>query len=147
MKLQISQKAPDFSAIDQVGKRHSLSDYRGQYLLLYFYPKDDTPGCTTEACSFRDSHEDLLKYTNIIGVSSDSVKSHEAFAQKYKLLFPLLSDEEKKIARDYGVDGLIFTNRSSFLIDGDGVIVKIYNNVDPDTHTQNVLRDLQNLHI
>jgi peroxiredoxin Q/BCP len=143
MKLQIGQDAPHFSAQDQVGKPHSLNDYRGQYLLLYFYPKDDTPGCTTEACSFRDGYSELLPFLQIIGVSADSRESHEKFAKKYKLPFPLLADEKKNILKSYGVNGVFFSDRTSFLIDPNGKIAKIYDKVVPEKHTQEVLADMR----
>lgn len=145
MKLALNDTAPEFSAIDQNGETHSLSDYRGQYLLLYFYPKDDTPGCTTEACSFRDGYSELLPHVQIVGLSADSRESHEKFAEKYSLPFPLLSDPEKKILKAYGVNGMFFSERTSFLINPDGKIAKIYEKVDPGTHTQEVLDDIQQL--
>ncbi len=142
MKLQPGSPAPDFRALDQEKNEHSLSDYRGQYLLLYFYPKDDTPGCTAQACGLRDVYGELKKHAALLGVSADSVESHEAFAKKYALPFPLLADPEKNIIQAYGVDGLLFSHRSSFLIDPQGTIAKVYDNVDPDTHADMVLRDI-----
>ena len=102
--LSISSEAPNFSLPDSEGIPHSLSDYKGKKVLLYFYPKDDTPGCTTEACEFRDVYEDLsARGLVILGVSADSVKSHKKFAEKYALPFPLLSDEHKEVSHLYGV--------------------------------------------
>lgn len=146
--------APDFILPDQDGVEHSLSQYRGQSVLLYFYPKDDTPGCTKEACSIRDAfpHFDALNI-KVLGVSIDPPESHKKFAEKYKLPFTLLSDTHKKVVTRYGVwgekkfmgreyDGTI---RSSFLIDPTGTIEKIYTDVKPDKHAEEVLRDLKRL--
>lgn len=142
MQLQIGDNAPEYSLVDQDGKTHSLKDYRGKRVLLYFYPKDDTPGCTREACSFRDNIDKLLGKVIVLGVSGDSVKSHANFANKYALNFPLLADPEKKIIHVYGTDGIIFTKRTSFLISPDGKIEKIYEKVNPDAHVSEVLRDI-----
>ncbi len=131
--LTIGQKAPTFSLLDQHEKTHNLSDYLGKKVLLYFYPKDDTPGCTTEACSFRDNINDLEnRGLVVLGVSADSVKSHKKFADKFDLPFPLLSDETKEVCTAYGVWGFkkimgreyMGITRSSFLIDEKGVIAK-----------------------
>jgi len=150
--LKEEQKAPAFSLSDQEGKMHTLADYAGQWLLLYFYPKDDTPGCTKEACMIRDVWPKFKKLgIQVFGVSVDSQKSHAKFAQKYQLPFTLLSDEEKKVVEAYGVWGkkkfmgreYMGTSRTSFLIDPKGVIAKRYENVKPEQHAQEVLRDLQ----
>jgi len=152
MKLKIGQKAPDFILPDQAGKKHSLKDYKGREVLLYFYPKDDTPGCTTEACTIRDSYSGFQKSKIVVlGVSVDSIKSHEKFASKYKLLFTLLSDEDKKVVKAYGVWGkkkfmgreYMGTNRTSFLIDPQGKISKIYEQVKPALHAGEVLDGVQ----
>lgn len=144
-------KAPDFTLPDQDGAMHSLSDYAGHWVLLYFYPKDDTPGCTKEACSLRDTFPRFQNMdTIILGVSVDSVASHEKFARKYSLPFTLLSDAEKKVVNLYGVWGkkkfmgreYMGTVRSSFLINPRGDIVAIYENVKPDIHAEEVLTDL-----
>lgn len=142
MKLTINTNAPDFSAVDQNGKQHSLKDYKGHYVLLYFYPKDDTPGCTTEACQFRDYFAELKKYAVILGVSADNQKSHLKFAEKFSLPFPLLADDEKKIIGAYGADGLIMPKRTSFLINPEGKIITIYEKVKPNGHAQQVLKDI-----
>jgi peroxiredoxin Q/BCP len=143
--------APDFTLPDQQGNPHTLSSYRGGWVLLYFYPKDDTSGCTTEACSFRDHFDELKKRSVIVlGVSIDSVKSHKNFAAKYELPFSLLADEEKTAVELYGVWGkkkfmgreYMGTRRVSFLIDPKGEIVRIYDPVKPDTHVAEVLADL-----
>lgn len=141
-KLQINSPAPDFTAYDQNGKYHSLKDYHGKWLLLYFYPKDDTPGCTKEACSLRDNFDSLNKKITIVGVSADSINSHKKFAQKYKLPFILLSDTEKKMINDYGANGLIFPKRITFLINPRGIIKKIYAKVDPANHANQIEQDL-----
>ena len=154
--LEVNMLAPDFTLPDQDGQEHSLSEYRGQWVLLYFYPKDDTPGCTKEACSIRDEfpHFENLNI-KVLGVSVDSVESHKKFAEKYKLPFTLLSDIHKKVVAHYGVWGekhLIFMGRehegiirSSFLIDPTGMIEKIYTDVKPEKHAEEVLRDLKRL--
>lgn len=150
----LHSQAPDFKLSDQSGKEHSLSDYRGKWVLLYFYPKDNTSGCTKEACGIRDSFQDFGKHNAVVfGISTDSVKSHEKFAAKYSLPFPILADEEKKVVNLYGVwqkkkmmgheyMGIV---RNSFLIDPKGKIVKIYEKVKPEIHADEVLNDLREL--
>lgn len=147
-----NKKAPLFILYDQHNKQHSLSDYLGKWILLYFYPKDDTPGCTIEACSFRDNYLQLKKINVIIlGISADFSSSHKKFAEKYKLPFPLLADIERKVIQSYGVGGIknIFGNkvkfikRESFLIDPLGDIAKHYKKVDPKTHVSEVIDDLK----
>jgi peroxiredoxin Q/BCP len=149
MKLQIGQDAPEFELSDQNGKNHKLSDYFGKKVLLYFYPKDFTSGCTTEACSLRDSFP-KFKGLEVLGISTDSVASHKKFADKYKLPFTLLSDTEKKVVKLYGVyqpkkflgKEFLGTMRTSFLIDEKGKIAKIYEGVKPAVHAAEVLADL-----
>jgi peroxiredoxin Q/BCP len=152
MVLTVGSKAPDFSLKDQDGSTHSLKEHAGKWLLIYFYPKDDTPGCTTEACGIRDHwHEFEAAGLTVLGVSTDSVKSHEKFAAKHELPFPLLADEEKKMVEAYGVWGkkkfmgreYLGTMRWSFLIDPKGIIKKVYENVKPDEHAEEVLGDLK----
>lgn len=143
--LKIGDQAPEFKGTDQEGKVHSLVDYRGKYLLLYFYPKDNTPGCTIEACTIRDYYEELKKQIQILGVSSDSQKSHQGFAEKYALPFSLIADTEKKIIKSYGADGLVFPKRTSFLIGPDGVVLKVYEKVIPSEHAGQILADLKDL--
>jgi thioredoxin-dependent peroxiredoxin len=153
MPLSQGDTAPDLSALDQFGKTHSLADYRGSWLLLYFYPKDNTPGCTAEACSFRDTYSTLTAKLKIVGVSTDSVASHQKFSQKFTLPFPLLADTDKTIVKAYQVwapkkfMGLEFlgTLRVSFLIDPDGKIAKIFPKVNPKTNAQEILAVLDNL--
>lgn len=142
MTLNINDHAPDFSAPDQNGKIHTLKEFSGKWLLIYFYPKDFTSGCTTEACSLRDNFEKLSKLVTIIGVSGDSVDSHQKFTEKYSLPYLLLADPEQKMIKAYGANGLIFAKRTSFLIGPTGKIVRIYNHVDPTTHAGEILEDL-----
>lgn len=142
--------APGFELPDQNGELHSLEDYRDQWVALYFYPKDDTPGCTTEACEFRD---DIFKYrrmgAQIVGISLDDSESHREFADKYGLPFPLLADTEGETADAYGVKsrflGMTMAKRQTFLIDPHGNIAKHYEDVDPDTHSNELLADLSEL--
>lgn len=145
MKLTVGHKAPDFSAPDQDGVIHTLAEYQGSWLLLYFYPEDDTPGCTTEACNFRDAFHQLQRLVRIVGVSQDTVESHKNFAQKYGLPFTLLADPEKNLIAAYGATGLLFTKRVSFLINPEGVITKIYDKVNVEKHAQEIMDDVQNL--
>ena len=153
-KLQQGKIAPDFNLIDQDGKRHKLSFYRGKWVLIYFYPKDDTTGCTKEACAIRDQMPDFKKLKlKIFGVSIDGVKSHKKFSTKYDLPFALLADEDKKVVNKYGVWGeksmygrkYMGTLRTSFLIDPKGKIAKIYEKVKPEIHAEEVLNDLKEL--
>ena len=141
--LKKGDVAQDFLLPDQEGKTQSLSDYKNQWVLLYFYPKDFTSGCTKEACEFRDKFEKLKSLVNIIGVSADSPESHEKFAEKYTLPYTLLSDTDRKVINLYGATGFIFTKRVSFLINPKGVIEKVYNNVDPKTHALQIIADLE----
>ena len=142
--------APGFELRDQNGQLHSLEDYRNRWVALYFYPKDDTPGCTTEACEFRD---DIFAFKEldcqILGVSLDDEVSHKAFADKYSLPFPLLADTDRTTSDAYGVTtkmfGMTVAKRQTFLIDPNGRVAKHYAKVDPDTHSQQVLADLREL--
>ncbi len=147
-------KAPDFSLLDQDGVSHTLSEYAGAWVLIYFYPKDDTPGCTKQACLLRDGFPSFKNLNAVVlGISTDSVKSHKKFAEKYELPFTMLADEEKKVVEAYGVWGLkkfmgkeyMGTSRTSFLISPEGTIEKIYEGVKPDTHAEIVLEDLTKL--
>jgi peroxiredoxin Q/BCP len=146
--LKEGSKAPLFKAVDQNGKAISLTDYKGQKLVLYFYPKDDTPGCTTQACNLRDNYTALLKKGyQVVGVSTDSVASHKKFEVKYALPFPLISDEDKKIVDKYNLWGekkimghtYMGTTRTTFLIDETGKIVKIIVKPDTKNHTEEIL--------
>ena len=146
-QVSAGEAAPDFELIDQNGTMHSIEDYRGKWVALYFYPKDNTPGCTTEACEFRDNIF-AFKSANceILGVSLDDAESHKAFADKHGLPFPLLADTEGTTADAYGVKsrlfGMTLAKRQTFLIDPDGNIAKHYRKVDPDSHSVEVLEDL-----
>lgn len=146
--------APLFSLPDQNGVMHELAHEEGNWVLLYFYPKDDTPGCTKEACMIRDAFPQFKKLSiTVFGVSTDSVKSHKKFEEKYELPFTLLSDEEKQVVTQYGVWGkkkfmgreYMGTNRVSFLIGPDGKIAKVYPSVKPEQHADEVLADLKSL--
>ena len=145
MRLSVGDKAPDFYAKDQNETEHRLLDYKGKWLLLYFYPRDGTPGCTTEACSFRDSHKELSKYLEVVGVSANSIESHSRFSEKHQLPFPILADTEKKMLADFGADGLVFAKRTSFLINPEGKIVKIYEKVKPAEHAAEILKDIKEI--
>lgn len=136
-------KAIDFSLPDQTGKIHKLSDYIGRWVVLYFYPKDFTGGCTKEACGFRDSSK-IYKERGIaiLGVSKDSVDSHKKFAEKYHLDFPILSDVDQKVIKEYEAQG-IFTKRITYLIDPKGEIFKKYDKVDPLIHAGEILKDIK----
>lgn len=147
-ELKEGDKAPDFTANDQNGIPVSLSDYKGKEVILYFYPKDDTPGCTAEACSFRDNYQLLLQSGyEVLGVSTDSEKSHQKFISKYELPFVLIADNDKKIVEAYGVwveksmygKKYMGTARKTFLIGKDGVIRKIIDKVDTKNSSRQVL--------
>ena len=143
--------APTFSLKDTEGNTHTLDQYRGKWVVLYFYPKDDTPGCTTEACSFRDSHELLLaKEAVVLGVSRDDAASHEKFMNKYSLPFPLLSDPDHAVMDAYGAWGKKMFGkegvlRKTFIINPEGDVVKIYGRVTPIGHAEHVLQTLADL--
>lgn len=141
------RKAPDFNALDKDGKMHALADYEGSWLVVYFYPKDDTPGCTLEACEFRDSYDMLKsKGINVIGVSRDSASSHQKFAQKHALPFPLLSDPDHVMIDAFGAwgektfmgrvfDGIL---RKTYIINPEGMIVHEFETVSPKGHAGQV---------
>ena len=149
-KFKPGDQAPAFSGKDQSGNMVSLESFRGNKVVLYFYPKDDTPGCTAEACSLRDNYEALLaRGYKVVGVSPDSEKSHKKFTDKYELPFPLIADTEKNILQDYGVwgrkkfmgreyDGVI---RTTFIIDEKGLIEEVIEKVDTKNHAAQVLKD------
>lgn len=151
LKLKEGDPAPDFNAPTSGGGRASLADFKGKNVILYFYPRDDTPGCTKEACAFRDHFADFQKKGAVVlGVSIDPVKSHDKFIKKFKLPFTLLADEEKKIVEAYGVWGqksfmgrkYMGTHRVTFLIGSDGRIKKIWPTVKPEEHAEEVLAAL-----
>ena len=150
--LEQGLKAPDFTLSDQFDNNHTLSDYQGNWVILYFYPKDMTPGCTTEACNFRDNFPNFQKLnTAILGISKDNNKRHATFADKYKLPFSLLSDTEGEVCEKYDVwkkkslYGKTFMGivRSTFLIDPDGKIARVYSKVKVKEHASELLNDLQ----
>ena len=151
-QLKEGMKAPFFEGIDQAGKTVKLSDFSGKKIALYFYTKDNTPGCTAEACNLRDYYEVLfLRGFAVVGVSMDSEKSHQAFASKYFLPFPLIADTSRKILNDYGVyrekklNGKSFLGivRTTFIIDEQGVIEKIISKVDTKSHSEQILGTYQ----
>ncbi|MEK7109695.1 MAG: peroxiredoxin [Patescibacteria group bacterium] len=138
-------KAFDFSLPDQNGEVHRLSDYHGQFVVLYFYPKDDTPGCTVEACSFRDNQEKFKEHGIVVlGVSKDTILSHKKFVQKHNLRFTIFSDVEKKVIRKYKAWG-VSALRKTYLIDKEGNIVKVYDKVNPLIHAEEILKDVNTL--
>lgn len=151
MPIQAGIKAPDFELQDENGQLRKLSDFLGKPVVLYFYPKDDTPGCTTEACSFRDGYGEYQRNgVTILGISPDSSKSHKKFQEKYALPFSLLADTDHKVCETYEVwgrkkfmgreyDGVF---RTTFVIGADGVLRKVFENVKPDGHAQEVLAAL-----
>jgi peroxiredoxin Q/BCP len=149
------KKAPAFTLLDQNSTKHSLSDYVGKWVVLYFYPKDDTPGCTTEACNFRDERESIAVLGNceVIGISKDSVKSHKKFAEKYGLNFTILSDESTDTINAYGAwqEKSMFgkkymgIQRMTVIIDPASNIAKEYPKVDPKKHAAEIIKDLQKL--
>ena len=152
--LSVGDSAPDFALPDQDGAIHALKDYRRQWVLIYFYPKDDTPGCTREACQLRDTFPSFEKLNaKVFGVSADTVASHKKFATKYHLPFTLLADPEKGMITSYGVwqqksmmgHKYMGIARSSFLISPDGKVAKIYEKVKPEIHADEVLADLKTL--
>lgn len=145
--LEIGAKAPLFSLSNQDGGTFDLEKRKGSWTVLYFYPKDDTPGCTKQACAFRDSIEDLRKLgAEIYGISKDTVESHKKFADKYNLNFPLLADHSGEVIKQYGVNGLIgLAKRQTFIINPDLVIVDIMRSVDPIANATDVAKKLKNL--
>ena len=146
--LKAGDKAPDFNSKDQNGEEVSLADFKGKTVILYFYPKDDTPGCTAEACDFRDNYQSLIgKGYEVVGVSTDDSKSHKKFETKYSLPFPLIADEDKSINEAYGVwveknmygKKYMGTARTTFIIDADGIIKQVIEKVDTKNASQQVL--------
>ena len=145
--LEVGDKAPNFILNDQNNEAHQLSDYEGRWVILYFYPKDDTPGCTTQACDFRDAVKRIIASRSVVfGLSLDSVESHKRFSDKNNLPFSLLSDEEGVAAKSYdslnNFMGYKSAKRNTFIINPQGFLSKIYLSVDPKTHSQMVLSDL-----
>jgi peroxiredoxin Q/BCP len=146
-ELAAGDQAPDFELLDQNSKTHKLSDYAGQWVVLYFYPKDDTPGCTEEACRFRDDIAAIRKLGGVVlGVSMDTVESHIAFAQKHGLPFSLLADPEGKVADLYGTKtkfgNMTVAARHTFIVNPESKIAKVYREVDPKAHAAEVIADI-----
>tara|TARA_R110002096_G_scaffold68658_5_gene165525 strand:- start:1348 stop:1836 length:489 start_codon:yes stop_codon:yes gene_type:complete len=149
---ETGQAAPAFELIDQHGKTHTLEKYHGKWVVLYFYPKDDTPGCTKQACAFRDDYKALGAYnTQVLGVSVDSSESHATFADKYNLPFPLLADTQGRVAKSYqsltSLGFIKIAKRHTFIIDPDGIVRKIYRKVNVATHSDQILTDLKKLQL
>jgi thioredoxin-dependent peroxiredoxin len=154
MPVAVGTPAPEFSLPDENGKIHTLSETLGRIVVVYFYPRDDTPGCTTEACNFRDNYSDYLSANIVLlGISPDHVKSHLKFKQKYQLPFPLLADKDHLVCERYGVwgpkrlmgreyDGVL---RTTFLIDPRGIIARVFENVRPAEHSAEVLQAVKAL--
>lgn len=154
MELKVGDMAPEFTLPDQDGDKHNLNDYLGNWVLLYFYPRDNTPGCATEACTIGEKHTSFTDLDAVVlGVSTDSVQSHDKFAAKYNLPFAILADEDKEVVKAYGVwqpkkmmgKEFMGTRRMSFLINPKGRIAKIYAKVKPSEHAGEVLADLKEL--
>ena len=146
----VGSEAPDFSLKDQYGKTHNLKDYKGQWLVVYFYPRDNTPGCTIEAGAFRDSQKQFAsRKTSVVGISVDDVESHLDFSDTLKLNFTLLADVDKKASKSYQVltdlAVITYSRRETFIIDPDGRIAHHYDDVNPKTHTKTVLDKLDEL--
>ncbi len=148
-ELKAGQKAPFFEGTDQNDNKISLDDFKGRKLVLYFYPKDNTPGCTDEACNLRDNYNDLIKKGfTVLGISPDSEKSHQKFASKHNLPFPLISDTEKKIMSDYGTWGekkmygkkFMGVLRTTFIINEEGIIEEVIKKVDTKKHTEQIYK-------
>lgn len=144
--LTAGQLAPNFSLPDQQGEEVALRDFQGSLVLLYFYPKDGTPGCTKEACSFRDNYQVFTdKGVVVLGVSADSTASHAKFQDKHDLPFTLLSDPKREVIAKYGAASGLFTKRISYLIGRDGKILAVYPDVKPESHADQVLVDVAKL--
>ena len=150
--LKVGDKAPEFKGVDQNGNAIDLNQYVGKKVVLYFYPKDDTPGCTAQACNLRDNFDVLKeKGIEVLGVSTDSIKSHAKFVDKFKLNFTLIADENKEIVEKFGVWGLkkfmgreyMGINRTTFVLDKDKNILKVFENVKPLVHAKEVLEFIQ----
>lgn len=147
---EVGKPAPDFQLQDQAGNTHALKDYHGKWLVLYFYPKDDTPGCTQEACAFRDDLQQLTEMgADVVGISVDDTDSHAEFAKKYHLPFPLLADKDGHVAASYGallnLGFMKMARRYTFLVDTRGNIGKVYLSVETSRHSKDIIADLKGL--
>lgn len=135
------EQAPDFSLTDENGALHTLSQYKGSKVVVYFYPKDDTPGCTKEACGIRDNYKDFTdNQIVVLGISYDNAVSHKKFKKKYNIPFHLLTDEDKSVSKSYGAEGMFFPSRKTFLIDENGIVVKVYEKVNVLDHAEDILQ-------
>ena len=144
--LKVGDRAPDFESVDQNGNKVKLSSFKGKPVVLYFYPKDDTPGCTAEACNFRDNSSMYEKSgVKVLGVSVDGQNSHKKFVDKYNLNFTLVADDSKSISKNYGTLGERSASRVTYLIDPDGKIAYVYPKVSPKEHAVEVLEKLKEL--
>lgn len=145
--MKDNMKAVDFNLPDKDGNMHSLKDYAGKWLVLYFYPEDDTSGCTTEACNFRDAREVIAELggAEVVGISKDTPESHKKFVDKYNLNFTLLSDTSHEVIKAYRSWGVMMANRNTFLINPGGEIVKEYEGVEPSEHAAEIIKDLKEL--
>jgi peroxiredoxin Q/BCP len=144
MPLSVGDTAPNFTVKDTIGKTVTLSEYIGKTVVLYFYPKDDTPGCTKQACSFRDNYQQYLSQgITVFGVSMDNEASHQQFTEKFNLPFPLLADVDGAITKAYDVlgdrNGTLYSQRVTYIIDGDGKIAQVYTSIQTETHASDVL--------
>ena len=145
-QLKVNTIAPDFTLDDANGISHTLSDYQGQFVILYFYPKDNTPGCTMEACNFRDNFSEFRAQNAIIlGVSWDSSKNHASFTEKYSLPFTLLSDNQGDVSKKYDAAGWFMPKRYTYIIDPKGEIVKVYTKFDISAHSEEIITFIQNI--
>jgi len=147
-RLEIGYQAPEFSLMDHNNKKHQLSDYQGQWLIVFFYPKDNTPGCTIEACQFSDDFAEISALNStILGINTDNTESHQRFINKQQLPFPLLSDPTGHLCKSYGalikLGPIKFCKRHSFIINPEGNIAKIYRKVAPAHHSQQIIADLK----
>lgn len=144
--LEAGTAAPDFESVDQNGEKVRLSDYSGKVRVVYFYPRDNTPGCTTEACNFRDNNEEFEKLgIKVFGISVNSQKAHKGFADKYELNFPLVVDDSKEISKNYGVLGPSSAKRVTYIVDKEGKIAYVYPKVSPKEHAKQVLDKISEL--
>ena len=147
-QLKVNTVAPNFTLTDAAGIPHTLSDYQGQFVILYFYPKDNTPGCTREACNFRDSFSEIRALNaTILGVSWDSSKNHVSFTEKYSLPFTLLSDTRGDVSKVYDAAGWFMPKRYTYIIDPNGEIVNVYTKFDISAHSTEIISSIKNISI